>query len=152
MARKSFNEKLHDSKNLPCIQICNDPKTIERYGGCKMLIAAPLEFDEIMRKIPEGYLITTDMIRDFLKTKHNADFTCQLTTGIFISLVARASEERESDKTPYWRTIKKNGELNEKYPGGLEDHKEKLEQEGHTIFQKGKRFFVKDYTDKLFPL
>lgn len=152
MARKTFNEKLNDSKDMPKIVLCNDAKTLERYGGNKMLIASPLEYDAIMRQIPEGFVITTDKIREYLTNRHQADFTCQLTSGIFISLAAHASDERDSDKTPYWRTLKINGELNEKYPGGIERQKENLEHEGHIIIQKGKRYFVKDYVCSLFQL
>ena len=57
--------------------------------------------------------------------------------------------------TPYWRTLKANGELNAKYPGGIEAQKEKLEAEGHTIVQKGRkniRYYVKDYERALFVL
>jgi len=42
--------------------------------------------------------------------------------------------------------------LNEKYPGGVEAQKEKLEAGGHTILQKGRkniRYFVKDYESVL---
>ncbi|MFX1491499.1 MAG: methylated DNA-protein cysteine methyltransferase, partial [Promethearchaeota archaeon] len=49
---------------------------------------------------------------------------------------------------PFWRTIKNNGELNPKYPGGVERQKTLLEDEGYTIFQKGKkhiRYIVKDF-------
>jgi hypothetical protein len=35
--------------------------------------------------------------------------------------------------TPYWRTIKSKGELNEKYPGGLEAHSNHLTAEGHIV-------------------
>ena len=47
------------------------------------------------------------------------------------------------------------GELNAKYPGGIEAQKEKLEAEGHTIIQKGRkniRYYVKDYERVLFEL
>jgi alkylated DNA nucleotide flippase Atl1 len=54
------------------------------------------------------------------------------------------------DETPYWRTLKKDGELNEKYPGGIDAQKLQLEMEGHAIIQKGKRYFVKDYKDKFY--
>ena len=60
-----------------------------------------------------------------------------------------------SDETPYWRTLKANGELNEKYPNGIEAQKAKLEAEGHTIIQKGRknvRYYVKDYENSLFVL
>ena len=55
----------------------------------------------------------------------------------------------------YWRTLKANGELNAKYPNGIEAQKEKLEAEGHTIIQKGRknvRYYVKDYENSLFVL
>ena len=51
--------------------------------------------------------------------------------------------------------MKANGELNPKYPGGVEAQKEKLEAEGHTIIQKGRtniKYFVKDYEKFLFEL
>ena len=81
------------------------------------------------------------------------NYTCQLTCGIFINIAAHASVERGGvNETPYWRTLKKDGELNEKYPGGIEEQKLKLEIEGHTIIQKGKRYFVKDFADKQFSL
>lgn len=52
-------------------------------------------------------------------------------------------------------TLKANGELNEKYPGGIGTQKEKLEEEGHTIIQKGRKkikFFVKNYENFLCDL
>ncbi len=150
MAKKSFNEKLYNSKDLPKIEyIGYDNKMAKRFGAGNMLIAAPIEYDEVMKQIPKGKLVTSDKIRAFLARKHGADFTCQLTAGIFINIVAHASREREkagsSDITPYWRTLKKTGELNEKYPEGIDQHKFLLEIEGHEIIQKGKRYFVKDY-------
>lgn len=117
-----------------------------------MLIAPPLAYDEIMKRVPEGKIITSDYLRSFLAQTHGADYTCHLTAGIFINIVAHASIERGFDETPYWRTLKKNGELNEKYPDGIDGHKKLLEVEGHTIIQKGKRYFVKNYTEKLFEI
>jgi len=152
MAKKSYTEKLYDSKDMPKIVEVTDPKAVARYGGTRMLIAPPLAYDEIMKKVPKGKVITSDNIRDYLARKHGADYTCQLTAGIFINIVAHASVERKTDETPYWRTLKKDGELNEKYPEGIEGQKLRLEMEGHTIIQKGKKYFVKDYQDKLFEL
>ncbi len=150
MAKKSFAEKLHNSKNMPEIIELTDPKAIARYGGSKMLIAPPLAYDEIMKKVPEGKVITSDYIRNYLAQKQGADFTCPLTAGIFINIAANASFESKNFETPYWRTLKKDGELNEKYPEGIDAQKLHLEMEGHTIIQKGKRYFVKDYKDKFF--
>ncbi len=157
MAKKSFNEKLNNSKGLPKVQFVGfDSEMAKRFGAGNMLIAAPIEYDEVMKRIPKGKLITSEEIRAFLARKHNADFTCQLTAGIFINIAANASQEREdlgdNDITPYWRTLKKGGELNEKYPGGIEKQKMLLEMEGHEVIRKGKRFFVKDYENALFQL
>lgn len=152
MTKKSFNEKLHDSKDMPTVIEITDPKTISMYTGTKMLIAPPIAYDEIMRRVPYGKLITADYVRNYLARKHNADFTCPLTAGIFMNIAARASVERKMDETPYWRTLKKDGELNEKYPDGIDNQRMLLEMEGHTIIQKGKRYFVKDYEKNLFVL
>jgi hypothetical protein len=157
MAKKTYNEKLHNSKDLPKVKFVGfDDKMAKRFGCGNMLIAAPIQYDEVMKKIPYGKLITSDEIRAFLAKNHDADFTCQLTAGIFINIVANASREREeqgsSDLTPFWRTLKKGGELNEKYPGGIEQQKILLEMEGHEIIKKGKRYFVKDYEEKKYQL
>jgi hypothetical protein len=157
MPKKSFNEKLNNSKDLPKVQFVGlDNKMAKRFGVGNMLIAAPIEYDAVMKKIPKGKLITFDEVRVFLAKKHNADFTCQLTAGIFINIAANASQERESlggnDITPYWRTLKKGGELNERYPGGIDQQKMLLEMEGHEIIKKGKRYIVKDYQKALYQL
>jgi hypothetical protein len=120
MAKKSFNEKLNDSKDMPVIKAITDPKAVARFGGERMLIAPPIAYDEIMKKVPEGKVITSDRIRAYLTVKNNADFTCPLTAGIFISIAAQASVERAGlNPTPFFRTLKKDGELNEKYPYGF---------------------------------
>ena len=155
VARKSFNEKLNDSKDMPKIIEIEDAKSIERYGGNQMLIAPPLEYNEIISKIPEGKVLTIKEIREFLAKKHGADFTCPMTAGIFISLAARASCEREDNRIPFWRCLKSDGELNPKYPGGVDYQKEMLEAEGHTFTKRGRkniRYFVEDYEKSLFNL
>ena len=150
MPIKNPNQKLNDSKDMPKIEVLTDPKAITRYGGSRMLLAPPIEYDVLMKAVPSGKVITTDRLRDYLAKKHNADFTCPLTCGIFVSVAAHASVERGgADETPWWRTLKKDGELNEKYPEGIDGQKLRLEMEGHTVIQKGKRYFVKDYEQKL---
>ena len=53
-----------------------------------------------------------------------------MTAGIFISMAAWASFQRPERDTPYWRTLKAGGELNEKYPGGIPAQRALLEAEG----------------------
>lgn len=153
--KKDFNAMLHDSKDMPKLQIITDEKSIQKYGGNRMYFAPPIEYDRIMRLVPFGKLLTVGAIRDYFAKQNGADFTEPITAGIFVSIAAWASFQREQDKTPYWRTLKANGELNAKYPGGIDAQKELLEQEGHTILQRGRtniKYYVKDYQQALFEL
>lgn len=153
--KKDFNAMLLDNKDMPKVQTITDQKSIEKYGGNKMYFAPPIDYDKVMRQVPYGKIITVGKIREYFAKLNDADFTEPITAGIFVSIAAWASYQRSEDKTPYWRTLKANGELNEKYPGGIEAQKEKLEKEGHTIIQKGRkniRYFVKDYESALFEI
>lgn len=153
--KKDFNAMLNDSKDMPKIQIITDPKSIEKYGGNRMYFAPPLAYDNIMKQIPCGKLITVGEIRQYLANRNGADFTEPMTAGIFVSIAAWASDQRRENETPYWRTLKANGELNSKYPGGIEAQKARLEAEGHTVINKGRttiRYFVRDYEQALFEL
>lgn len=146
--KKDFNAMLHKDAGMPKIQILTDEASIQKYGGNRMYFAPPLAYDRIMKTIPYGKVITVGEIRAYLARTNGADFTDPITAGIFVSIAAWASFQRTGDETPYWRTLKAGGELNPKYPGGIEAQKEKLEAEGHTIIQKGRkniRFYVKDY-------
>ena len=153
--KKDFNAMLHDSKDMPKFQIIIDQKSIEKYGGNKMYFAPPIDYDKVMKKVPYGKVITVGKIREHFAKLSGADFTEPITAGIFVSIVAWASFQRKKDETPYWRTLKANGELNPKYPGGVDVQKEMLEKEGHTIIQRGRtnvKYYVKDYEKSLFSL
>lgn len=153
--KKDFNAMMKNNKDMPKTQIVKDEKTIKKYGGTKMLFAPPIYYDELMKKVPKGKLITVGQMRDYLAKKNNADFTDPMTAGIFVNIVAWASYQRNEDITPYWRTLKSDGELNMKYPEAIELQKRLLEDEGHTIISKGTKnikYYVKDYEDSLIEL
>lgn len=153
--QKDFNAMLHDSKDMPKYQTITDRRSIQKYGGDKMYFAPPIEYDKIMKRIPYGRLTTVGEIRNYFAKLNGADFAEPITAGIFVSIAAWASFQRTEDETPWWRTLKAGGELNVKYPGGVEIQKGRLEAEGHTIIQKGRsniRFYVKDYEKYLFDL
>ncbi len=141
--RKSWQEKLADSKDLPkVVEITGKMST--RWGTGSICIPAPIEVDGIMKQVPRGKVITVNQIREVVAKRHGATIGCPLTTGIFIGIAARAAEEAaaegKTDVTPYWRTLKSKGELNEKYPGGVEAQAAHLREEGHTIEpSKGKK-------------
>jgi len=152
--RKSWCEKLKDDKGLPQVQKIT-AKMSKRWGTGTVVIPAPMEVNEIMRRVPEGKLITINDIRSSLAKKHGATIGCPITTGIFAWIAANAAEEqrqqgkREKDLTPYWRTLKTGGVINEKYPGGVEGQKKLLEKEGHKVVQKGKKYIVVNYEKSL---
>lgn len=78
--------------------------------------------------------------------------------GIFMRIVAEAAEEnRRMGKkriTPYWRTIKNDGKLNERFPGGTRAEAAKLRKDALTIqADKGKQPpSVKDFERYLVKL
>ena len=155
MPKKSWTEKLKDSKDLPKVEKITD-KMSKRWGTGTVVIPAPMEVDEVMRRVPEGKIITINEIRATLARKHKATIGCPITTGIFAWVAANAAEEQKqkgkSNITPYWRTLKTGGTINPKYPGGVEAQKKLLEKEGHKVVQKGKRHIVVDYEKSLAKL
>ena len=153
--RKDFNAMLRRDNGMPKIQIVTDQATIQKYGGERMYFAPPIAYDALMRAVPRGKVITLGEIRAHLARQNGADFTDPITAGIFVSIAAWASAQRAGDETPYWRTLKARGELNPKYPGGVQAQRERLEAEGHTVLRKGRkhlRYYVKDYQKVLFDL
>lgn len=153
--KKDFNAMLADSRDMPKIQIVTDERTIQKYGGNRMYFAPPAAYDEVMKKVPFGKVITVGGIREYFARSNDADFTDPITAGIFVSIAAWASHQRDTDKTPYWRTLKAGGELNPKYPGGINSQKQMLEAEGHRIIQKGRkniRYYVADYEKAVFEI
>ena len=150
---KDFNAMLHDSKDMPRVQIISDARSIEKYGGNRMYFAPPIDYDHAMRRVPFGRVTTVGAIREYFARQNGADFTEPITAGVFVSIAAWASAQRGADETPYWRTLKAGGELNEKYPGGVQAQREKLAAEGHEIVSRGRasiRYYVKDYEKSLF--
>ena len=106
--------------------------------------------------VPRGKVTTIDELRKTLARKHGATVACPITTGIFAWIAAHAAAEASREKkkrtTAFWRTLKTGGELNPKYPGGIPLLKRMLKSEGHAVKQKGKRFFVEDFSERLATL
>ena len=127
--RKTWREKLEKEQER---RVVDDPR-----GRGRMLIPRPLDVDALMRKIERGKLATVEQIRGRLAKDYNADLTCPMTTGIFLRIAAEAAEEDlgrgEKQIAPYWRVIKGDGGLNEKFPGGVEAQAARLRDEGHSV-------------------
>ena len=146
---------LHRDAGMPKTQIVTAPKAVAKYGGERMYFAPPIDYDRVMRTVPFGQLTTVGDIRAHFARASGADFTEPITAGIFVSIAAWASFQRGDDETPYWRTLRANGELNPKYPGGVDAQRARLEAEGHTVIRRGRtnfRYYIKDYEASLFSL
>jgi alkylated DNA nucleotide flippase Atl1 len=153
--KKNWRQKLAAGKGLPRIEPI--PAGMQRTcGEGTLVIPAPKEVDAAMRRVPKGKVTTIDHIRRMLAEQHGASTGCPITTGIFARIAAGAAAEDIAEGrrrvTPYWRTLKSEGEVNPKYPGGVEDQKARLEAEGHRVVSRGKRFFVVDYESRLAKL
>ena len=154
-SKKDFNAMMNNNKDMPKTEIVKDEKIIKKYGGTKMFFAPPIYYDELMKKVPKGKLIIVSEIRDYLAKENNVDFTDPMTAGIFVNIVAWARYQRNTNITPYRRTLKADGELNIKYPEAIDLQKRLLEEEGHTIISKGTKdikYYVKDYKESLIKL
>ena len=146
--KKSWREKLADSKDLPKTEVATG-RMSQRFGTGTFVIPAPVEVDALMQQVPRGRVVTINQLRTALAVRHRVNFACPLTTGIFSWIAAHAAAEAEAagerSITPYWRTLKNGGEINPKYPGGAEAVAARLRVEGHKIIHKGKRLLVSDY-------
>lgn len=138
---KSWKMKLEQEHPSHGKTVPIPPAIQKRLGQGTLLIPYPRNVDALMRKVRKGKLATGSWIRDRLAKEAGATASCPLTTGIFINIAANAAEEDRADGkkriTPYWRIIKDDGKLNDKYPGGIRAHAAKLREEGFTI-QAGK--------------
>jgi alkylated DNA nucleotide flippase Atl1 len=158
--KKSWQDKLADKQGYPKILKLEERfpcyNAVHKMGaevGDEVVLVNPSEVVEIMKEVPKGKLITIVEICKKIAQKHKVKACCSLTTGIFIMIAANATEEAAKQgknlNIPYWRTLKADGFLNEKYPGGSEAQKEKLENEGFKVIQKGKKYFVQNYQNFL---
>ena len=151
--KKSWREKLADDKGLPRVGQATG-KLSKRWGPGTFVIPAPREVDALMKQVPKGRVVTINELRAALAKKHKTNFACPITTGIFSWIAANAAAEAEAEGkkriTPYWRTLKTGGELNPKYPGGVETISKRLFAEGHQIVSKGRRTLVAEYDKRLY--
>lgn len=150
--KKDFNAMLNNSKDMPKIKIVSDEKTVSRYGGTKMFFAPPIYYDKLIKMVAPGKLLTIGQMRVYFAKQNNAHFTDPMTAGIFVNIVAWASYQRQDDVTPFWRVLKSNGELNEKYPEAPDLQKRLLEAEGHTVILKGTKYYVENFEYSLMEL
>ena len=142
--QSKFRKKLYDKKDFPKIKTI--PRKLSKsWGKGRFVLPFPPEVNTLMKRVPKGKLTTINEIRRKLAKKYKTTTACPIVTGIFAWISANAAEEDIKDGrkkvTPYWRTIKSDGKINEKYPGGISLQKKKLVNEKHEIVLRGKNLF-----------
>jgi ABC-type uncharacterized transport system ATPase subunit len=131
--KKSWLDKLNENKEPKIKRIDIDFADIP--SGSNMLIATPKIIDQYIQEIGVGKHIDTKTLRKDLAITHNADYTCPVTTGIFLRIVAEANYEklqlgkRFEEITPFWRVIEPNSALAKKLTFGQNFLLEQIEKE-----------------------
>lgn len=133
--RKSWREKM-DNPNLPKI-VPAFSRMQARLGNVDMLVPSPKEVEACIRAVPAGQVTTVTRIREFLARKYSVPVTCPLTAGIFVRIAAEAAEEDAragcAEITPYWRVVRDDGSLFDKFPGGIKRQQQRLRAEGRRF-------------------
>ncbi len=135
--RKSWQEKLHNGREA-IVEKINKPFA-DIPTGAKMLIPTPLMVDVYIKHIPEGCSSTLQQMRKDMAADYNADFTCPITSGIFLRIVAEAAWDdytkgKELSRiTPFWRMIDSKAPVAKKLSFGFHFIKEQRLREGLKI-------------------
>jgi hypothetical protein len=131
--KKSWLDKLNENKEPKIKKIDIDFADIP--AGSNMFIATPKLIDQYINEIGVGKRIDLKTLRKDLAIEHNADYTCPVTTGIFLRIVAEANYEKLQqgihlqEITPFWRVIEPNSALAKKLTFGQYFLLEQIEKE-----------------------
>jgi hypothetical protein len=123
-SKKSWLDKLNEKREPKIKKIEIDFADIP--AGSTLLIATPKLIDQYIQEIGFGKRADTKTLRKDLAIEHNADYTCPVTTGIFLRIVAEANYKKLQqgnlieEITPFWRVIEPNSTLAKKLTFGQE--------------------------------
>lgn len=132
--RKTWAEKMLTGKKAEVKK--NEYDFADIPAGAKMLIATPMIVDEYVRQIPKGHFTDIKQMRKDLAASHRAEYTCPVTTGIFLRIVAEnAYEEYEKGKalnkiTPFWRAMSLKSPSAKKLTFGIKFLADQQKKEG----------------------
>ncbi|MFN8289107.1 MAG: hypothetical protein U0U70_02500 [Chitinophagaceae bacterium] len=132
--RKTWAEKMLPDKKAEVKR--NDYDFADIPAGAKMLIATPLIVDAYVKEIPRGTFTGIKQMRKDLAAGHHAEYTCPVTTGIFLRIVAEnAYEEFKKGKplnkiTPFWRALSVKSPSAKKLTFGIKFLKDQQKKEG----------------------
>ncbi len=117
----------------PRIVVLTEPKG-NAYPPGRMLIASPDTIAAIVQRIPRGQVLRLGDLRAALATAYDANYTCPMTTGIFLRMLAEDVDRAGTgDDMPWWRVVRDNGALLDKLPGGAAGQQQRLERDGIVV-------------------
>lgn len=132
MARKTWNEKyltITEAVVKPCPR-----KFADIPEGASMLIATPKIVDEYIQQIPKGKTANLQTLRKDLAAEYHAEYTCPVTSGIFLRIVAeKVHEDYLAGKkkiSPFWRMIDPDSPAAQKLSFGTDFIRNKRLAEG----------------------
>lgn len=135
--RKTWQEKMLNGREPVVERIDKDFADIP--AGATMLIATPEIVAAYIKNIPEGHTTTLQQMRKDLAAEYNAQYSCPITSGIFLRIVAEAAYEQYekgtpvSKITPFWRMIDSKSPTAKKLSFGMDFVKEQRKKEGVSI-------------------
>ncbi len=122
--RKSWTEKMN-SPAEPEIKAI-DKAFFGMPVGARMCIPTPRLLEQYIRHIPKGIKVSIETMRTDIALETHADFTCPLTSGIFLRIVAEAALEQLAQHgdlqriTPFWRVVDPGSKLAKKLSCGTD--------------------------------
>ncbi|MBL7706615.1 MAG: hypothetical protein JNM21_13805 [Taibaiella sp.] len=137
MPQKNWIDKLNENKTSQIKRI--EKKFADIPADSNMFIATPNIIEAYIQNIGYGKQVDIKTIRKDLALDHNADYTCPVTTGIFLRIVAEANYEKLqqgksiTEITPFWRAIAPDSALAQKLSFGQEFLIQQIENERKSL-------------------
>lgn len=122
--RKSWQEKLHVGQQIKVETV--EGKFADIPAGATMLIATPAIVDDYIRHIPLGHHTSLQQMRKDLAAQYHADYTCPISSGIFLRIVSEAAYEQYlsgkplEEISPFWRMIDSKAPITKKLSFGTD--------------------------------
>lgn len=132
---KTWTEKVLDPTKEPQIKRL-EKDFADMPAGSKMLIATPKIVDDYVRHIPKGKSSSLAVMRNDLAVEYKVDYTCPVTTGIFLRIVSEAAHEQlmkgqpVHKVAPFWRIVDEKSSLNKKFSFGERFVRDQRKKEG----------------------
>ncbi len=107
--QQSWGEKLEASGGIDVRPVPEGRKSMT--PGKSMLYPSAQVVNDAIRAIPEGQSVTPKELRNELARRHDAEYTCPVTTTMMLRIVAEAANEAHErgvplgEVTPVWRVL-----------------------------------------------